>query len=70
MATSISRGSPCAWRHANDAQQGLGLAVDAAGAGPARPREGLRVSRRFVELAEAAACHADPQRWALLYRLL
>jgi len=30
----------------------------------------LRVPRRFFELAEAAACHADGERWALLYRVL
>jgi DNA polymerase len=28
------------------------------------------VPRRFFELAEAAACHRDPARWALLYRIL
>ena len=59
-----------AWRDADDAQQGLGLAIDTGGAGEARPLEGFRVPRRFVELAEAGACHADPERWALLYRLL
>jgi DNA polymerase len=30
----------------------------------------LRVPRRFFELAEAAVCHADGERWALLYRVL
>jgi len=29
-----------------------------------------RVPRPFVELAEAAICHADPARFALLYRVL
>jgi uracil-DNA glycosylase len=29
-----------------------------------------RVPRRFVRLGEAAACHSDPGRWTLLYRLL
>jgi DNA polymerase len=28
------------------------------------------VPRSFVLLAEAVACHRDPERWALLYRLL
>jgi len=28
------------------------------------------VPRRFIELGEAAICHADPERFALLYRLL
>jgi DNA polymerase len=59
-----------AWREADDAQQGLGLVEDAGIAGEARPLQGHRVPRRFVELAEAAACHADPERWGLLYRLL
>ena len=33
------------------------------------PRE-LRVPKRFIELAELAACHSDADRFALLYRLL
>src|SRR5688500_14573021 len=56
------------WREAVDDQASLGLSMDAAVAGDARPSPGMRVSRRFVEVAEAAACHADPQRWGLLYR--
>lgn len=59
-----------AWRDADDAQQGLGLAESTDSTGEARPLEGFRVSRRFVELGQAAACHADPERWGLLYRLL
>lgn len=31
---------------------------------------GGRVPRSFLKLAELAACHSDPERWALLYRLL
>ena len=34
------------------------------------PGGSLRVSRRFLDLARAVACHADPGRWALLYRML
>lgn len=30
----------------------------------------VRASRAFVELARSALCHSDPQRFALLYRLL
>lgn len=30
----------------------------------------MRVPRRFMDLAEAALCHTDPGRFALLYRLL
>ena len=33
----------------------------------ARP---VRASKAFVELAQSAACHSDPGRFALLYRLL
>jgi DNA polymerase len=48
-----------------------GFAADA----PPPPEESapsarFRVPRRFFELAQAAACHADGERWALLYRVL
>ena len=38
----------------------------------ARPQAGpsFAVPRRFVELARAAICHSDPERFALLYLLL
>lgn len=35
---------------------------------PSRPS--FAVPRAFVELAKAAICHSDPERFALLYRLL
>lgn len=35
---------------------------------PASPR--LKVPAAFVGLAESAACHCDPSRWALLYQIL
>lgn len=47
------------------ALDGLGEA-SATGEAPSR----FRVPRRFFELAEAAACHAHGERWALLYRVL
>src|SRR5437762_2530099 len=28
------------------------------------------VPRRFIELAQAAAVHANPDRWAIMYRVL
>jgi len=34
---------------------------------PARP---VKVPKDFIELAKTAACHSDPTRWGLLYRLL
>jgi DNA polymerase len=37
---------------------------------PPSPGRVVSVPRAFVELAEAAALHADPQRFGLLYRLL
>ncbi|HEX2077336.1 MAG TPA: TIGR03915 family putative DNA repair protein [Longimicrobium sp.] len=58
------------WREAEDAQASLGLAMEAQAPDDVPPSAAFRVSRRFVELAEAAACHAHPERWALLYRLL
>jgi DNA polymerase len=42
-------------------------APPAPGAGPRPP---LRIPRRFLDLARAAACHRDPERWELLYRVL
>src|SRR4051794_31504187 len=40
------------------------------GAAPPAAREPLPVPRAFLALAEAAVCHADPERFALLYALL
>jgi uracil-DNA glycosylase len=38
---------------------------------PASSQTGaFAVPRRFMEAGEAVACHRDPARWALLYRLL
>jgi DNA polymerase len=34
---------------------------------PARP---VKVPKDFIELAKTSACHSDPTRWGLLYRLL
>ena len=51
-----------------DAQSGLIAGADVA-ALPAL-REALRVSPEFLSLANAVLCHRDPQRHALLYRLL
>ena len=44
--------------------------VAEAPAPPPRDEASVTVSRRFVELAEQAALHRDPERHALLYRLL
>ena len=39
---------------------------------PAPPKNAhpVRASRAFVQLAKSAICHSDPERFALLYRLL
>jgi len=37
---------------------------------PVEPVTEYRVPARFIELAQRAAAHADPQRWALMYRVL
>jgi probable DNA metabolism protein len=61
------------WRGAHDAQPMLGGLLSS---GPAAPvvdapwPEGPRVPREFVTLGERAACVRDPERWALLYRVL
>lgn len=34
------------------------------------PKLELKVPAAFVDLARTAACHRDPSRWALLYRIL
>lgn len=37
---------------------------------PSSPRGRILIPRTFVELAQRAACHRDPERWRLLYRTL
>ncbi len=57
-----------AWRIEGDAQDLFG------GAGgpppPAKATAAFAVPRGFVTLARMAACHSDPERFALLYTLL
>jgi uracil-DNA glycosylase len=58
-----------AWRGAGDAQPLLaGLATDDAPAAIDGAQH--RVPREFVTMGERAACVRDPERWALLYRVL
>lgn len=66
-----------AWRVAGDGQAGLfdgGGGGEAEGSVPPPGAAGaageLRVPARFVTLAGDVVPHADPGRWALLYRLL
>ncbi len=68
------------WQEANDPQRSLDL-LDSSAASqspPAHVARGLqgrvgaagRVPQRFVTMARRVACHRDPGRWDLLYRLL
>jgi len=52
-----------------DAQDLLPL-FDAGAGDPSARAHPFRISRRFLDLARTVACHSDPGRWALLYRLL
>src|SRR5690606_24477238 len=52
------------WLQAGDADAFLGEAFT-----PPRILAGVRVSRRFMECAEIALCHADRRRFDLLYRI-
>ena len=56
-----------AWRVAGEASD---LFVSAPEGDAEGAKRALRVPRRFVDLAELVACHKDPERFALLYRLL
>lgn len=59
------------WEELGAEQPGLGIFEEgelAADAG--KEATPFRVPRAFVEIAQRAACHRDPRRWALLYRVL
>lgn len=61
------------WSDPEDAQADLGFAFAEAPAPyalRATPAERIRVPREFLTLATEAACHRDPTRWDLLYRVL
>ena len=62
------------WEEHGAGQPALGLlfedgAAEAAHSGAA-PDARHRVPREFISLAERVACHRDPRRWGLLYRVL
>ena len=59
------------WQEHDDAQPALGM-FDAKEEEPApiTPTTEHRVPRAFVDVARRVACHRDPQRWTLLYRIL
>ena len=57
------------WQPEDQPQTSLfGNDVPAASA-PVKAQSTVTLPRAFLSLAEAAACHADPARWDLLYRV-
>ena len=58
------------WVEAGGVEQGILPGLGAAPTAAAAPDKGFRISRQFLDLAGAAACHSDPDRWELLYRML
>jgi probable DNA metabolism protein len=56
------------WQEIGEKQPLLDLADETEPAQPARST--VKVPKKFVEIAGRVACHADPERWALLYRVL
>jgi probable DNA metabolism protein len=56
------------WQEMGASQPLLDLADEPEPAPPARST--VRVPKKFMEIATRVSCHADPQRWALLYRVL
>lgn len=57
------------WEELGSEQPGLAMFEEAEGAAGEGKRR-FRVPKAFVELAGRVACHRDPRRWALLYRVL
>jgi DNA polymerase len=57
------------WEEFGNAQPSLALGEESEGARRSAPPP-FRVPKTFVEQAKTVACHRDPQRWALLYRVL
>lgn len=60
------------WQEVDDAQPALGMfsGQEDMPVVSAPPATAHRVPRAFVDVARRVACHRDPQRWALLYRIL
>ncbi len=59
------------WTNARAGQVELELAESPAPYGwESEPPARVRVPRAFLTLAQEAACHSDPTRWDLLYRML
>lgn len=58
------------WVEAEDGQMLLAAEPTERAVADSTPSSSMRVPRRFVEIGEAVACHREPERWALLYRVL
>ena len=66
------------WQEHDDEQPALGMfgnqdhrdAPAPVTTASAMPTTTHRVPRAFIDVARRVACHRDPQRWALLYRIL
>src|SRR5687767_6088653 len=58
-----------AWEELANEQPALAMFAEAEPAEHTKERV-FRVPKAFVEIAARVACHRDPQRWALLYRVL
>jgi probable DNA metabolism protein len=56
------------WHQLGHDQPLLDLADEPEPAVPARST--VKVPKKFVEIAKRTACHRDPERWSLLYRVL
>jgi uracil-DNA glycosylase len=56
------------WQELNSDQPLLDIGEEVEPA--VRPASRAKVPKRFVELAAKVACHSDPERWGLLYRVL
>src|ERR1044072_6806378 len=57
------------WEELDGDQLGLAILDEQQTQGRA-PSTTFRVPKSFVESAKRVACHREPKRWALLYRLL
>ncbi len=60
--------SAVAWEELGSEQPVLAMFEEAPDA--ATPSVRFRVPKGFVEMASRVACHREPRRWALLYRVL
>src|ERR1700760_4948323 len=58
------------WTVQGNAPELFAPAAEASPLGPPPPSATFNVPAKFVELAQSAILHRDPERFAILYRLL